>query len=129
MACQKVPVTATEPVIVVEVKDTTHGEVDWVTATVPLMARVPLTGWVTPEPSTRSAPAVVRDRGLVFAVVYVGAAVVTAPCIKMPSCPEVVEPWATEASSCVTHGDVDWVTATVPVIVVLVRETTQGDVD
>src|SRR5271163_5183708 len=28
-----------------------------------------------------------------------------------------------------THGDVDWVTATVPVIVVLVSDTTQGEVD
>jgi hypothetical protein len=28
-----------------------------------------------------------------------------------------------------THGDVDWVTATVPVIVVDASETTHGDVD
>jgi len=35
----------------------------------PVTVIVPLTGWVTPEPSTRSKPPVVSDRGLVCAVV------------------------------------------------------------
>jgi hypothetical protein len=51
-------VAATVPVIVVLARDTTQGEVDWVTATVPLTATVPETGWVTAEPSVFSPFAV-----------------------------------------------------------------------
>jgi hypothetical protein len=47
VACQKVPVTATVPVIVVLAKLTTHGDVDWVTATVPvIVVLAKLTGCV-----------------------------------------------------------------------------------
>jgi len=55
-----------------------------------LAVTVPLTGWVDPEPSTLKAPAVVRDRKLLVAVVYVGAAVVTAPMDMLPVWPLVV---------------------------------------
>src|SRR5258708_5513721 len=57
---------------------------------------------ITAEPSARSAPAVVRLSGSVWPVVSVGAAVVTAPWIKLPFCPLVVEACAT--CSPVTEG-------------------------
>jgi hypothetical protein len=49
-----------------------------------------------PEPAvtfTRKAPVVSRDSGDVCAVVYVGEEVVTAPIIRPPVWPEVVDPW------------------------------------
>lgn len=62
-----------------------------VTATEPETLMEPETGWVTPEPSVRIAPAAVREMGLDCPVPYDGAAVVTAPKDRQPVWPDVVE--------------------------------------
>lgn len=47
------------------------------------------------DPTILNAPAVSRESGAVWPVVYTGAPVVTAPCMRGPNCPDVVDAWAT----------------------------------
>ena len=77
-------VQATVPVIVVDVSETTHGDVLCVTPTVPETEIVPEIGCVTAEPSTFNAPLTLVCNATIWPVVSVGGEDKYSPPIAVP---------------------------------------------